>query len=69
MWQDKQDEVNQVKNNLFCGLVLFTAKVRLWRSKFCWTSGLSFGEYVNGHIFLNLCFFSLLGILQVLYLD
>lgn len=28
-WQDKQDEVNQVKNNLFCGLVLFTAKVRL----------------------------------------
>ena len=25
----KQDELYQVKNNLFCGLVLFTAKVRM----------------------------------------
>ena len=23
-WRGKQDEVYQVKNNLFCGLVLFT---------------------------------------------
>ena len=28
-WQGKQDELYQVKNNLFCGLVLFAAKVRL----------------------------------------
>ena len=28
-WRSKQDELYQVKNNLFCGLTLFTAKVRL----------------------------------------
>ena len=28
-WRGKQDELYQVKNNLFCGLVFFTAKVRL----------------------------------------
>ena len=28
-WRSKQDELYQVKNNLFCGLMLFTAKVRL----------------------------------------
>ena len=51
MWRGKQDKLYQVKINLFCGLVLFTAKVHLWRSTFCWMSGLLFGEYVNGHIF------------------
>ena len=60
-WRGKQDELCQAKNNLFCGLVLFTAKVRLRRSTFCWTSGLSFGECVNDHIFLYIyfCFFFL----------
>ena len=28
-WLGKQDGLYQVKNNLFCRLVLFTAKVRL----------------------------------------
>ena len=28
-WRGKQDEEYQVKNNLFCRLVLFTAEVRL----------------------------------------
>ena len=29
-WRSKQDELHQqVKNNLFCVLMLFTAKVRL----------------------------------------
>ena len=39
-WRGKQDEVYQVKNNLFCGLVLFTESflylvVRRFQLKFC----------------------------------
>ena len=47
----KQDEVHQVKNNLFCGLVLFTRKCVCDALRFCWMSGFPFGEYVNDYIF------------------